>query len=274
MKRLFNIVLLLSLSILLTVPVSAANFKVVKSYSYLPVNERTVNGAVFSWNNSVSGSSLYATKNGKTFSLTSSTASGELLSNGSVAYFFEKGTNQKKLVFYKTNLTTGKKTKIVSFKTSYPYVTNLILVGKNLYFTHGEVEGDFSRINLSIKKYRKIKEYVTFFTKHGQYFLLSDGTGAGYSYLGSYDTKSGKYKKIISKPIQWFEKNNKVYIVVVKSGNNYSGNPYTIKIVRYNLKTGKSKTIVNSLTVKRIIELTNTYIKYINSNGTEKTLKF
>ena len=272
MKRFLNILLLLSLTILLTVPVSAASYKVVKSYSYLPASERTVNGAVIVWNNSVSGTSLYATKSGKTYTLTSSPASGEVLLNGSVAYYFEKGNS--KIIFYKTNLNSGKRIKIVSFKTSFPSVTNLILVGKNLYFTHGEVEGDFARINLSTKKYKKIKGNVTYFTKHGQYFLLTDGTGAGYSYLGSYNTKSGKYKKIVSQPIRWVEKNNKVYIVVTKSGNSYSGNPYTIKIVRYNLKTGKSKTLVNSLTLTRILDLTNTHIRYINSSGAEKTKKF
>lgn len=174
------------------------------------------------------------------------------------------------------NLNTGKRTAIKKLGTSGTWGIDLCgKYGNDLYFIRNVPEGSFWKVNLKTKAVKQVStngKTVSIVQQSGQYFVLKDGTGAGYSYLGLWDAKAGKFKQIAKYPVA-----NKVtpnYIYYVQKKDSTYSSSYDVSVKRYNLKTGATKTLVSSLKISGVRELTTKYVKYIDANGNEKTKKW
>ena len=214
------------------------------------------------------GSKLTATKDGITKTISSKNNGSEVISDGNVVYYVARKSGKQ--VLYRASITTGKKKKIAAICKSSHMVELAGYYKNKIYYILDSPEGSFGMVNLKTKKVKKLAtkdRTVTSADQSGKYFVMSDGTGAGYSYLGVWNASKGKFKVIAKTPMQWVVSGKNVYYIQVLSGDYWASKPYTIRIKRYRLSTGKSKTLVSSLKVKNIEEFTAKYVKYRDTAG-------
>ncbi|MBR2188275.1 MAG: hypothetical protein IJ860_02540 [Eubacterium sp.] len=256
------------------VPVSAAAFKTVHTNTSWPVSSRKSGGAVFSSEYTSSGTILRAQKSGKTVTITNSFNGGTVISDGKTAYYCAKTSD--KWCLYKANVKTGSKKKIGVLATS-GYNIDLAGIYKNqVYYIIDVPEGTFAKFSLKNKSANKLSfgKTVSIARQTGKYFVLADGTGAGYSYLGLWNAASNKFKTISKKPVIWYETSKYVYFVEYKKSGYYFGQSADMLVKRYKLSNGQKKTITKSFNGTGISQLTAKYVKYYTSSGSQKTIRW
>ncbi len=256
-----------------TAVVSAADdFATVHTNSSWDVKDRSVNGTVFTTSSySSNGWVLTAKKGGKTIKISNCSNGGCVLSNGTIVLYCTSKSDG--FVLYKMNLSTGKKVKYRGMAGSSDWGVELCgKYGKDIYFIRNVPEGTFCKVNLSTKKVTKIKNIVSSAAQQGKYLYLRDGTGAGFSYLGQWNAQANKYIKIGSRPTIY--KANSRYVYYTESAGYDSNGLQTISVKRYSNADGKRKTLISSMKVKYTVDITSTYIKYVDVNGNQKTRKF
>lgn len=273
--KLFLIPAILITSLLFTFTASAAaDFVTVRTNDSWPTKDRTAGGTVFTSTYTANGYVLKAKKSGKTTTISKYANGGTVISDGTTVYYCT--SSSKNLTLYKMNLSTGKNEKIKKLGTSSTWGIDLCGKYKNdIYFIRNVPEGSFWKINLKTKAIKKVSigdRTVSIAQQTGQYFVLKDGTGAGYSYLGLLNAKTGKFKQIAKWPVT--NKNTSKYIYYVQKKDNTYASSYNVSVKRYNLETGKTKTLVSSLKIRNVQELTTKYVKYLDANGNVKTKKW
>lgn len=282
-KKIFLFMFILTIGLLISQrQAMAASYKMVRTNDSWPLETRTAGKAVFTatYDTSRGAASLSAVKGGKTIEITDSFNNGTVISNGRYVYYCSKESDR--FTLYRFDLKNSARKKIgtlLSFSQSESYYHNISLegcYGKYIYFIIDVPEGAFARINI---KNGKVKKYdfdntVSSIEQKNEYLLLTDGTGAGYSYLGLYNAANGKYKKITKSPYLWSINSKYVFYAKITNGYIFSTEPVTIQVKRYTLSSGKQKTLVKSLKVKRIEKITSKYIKYTDPNGKSKKKKW
>lgn len=276
-KRISILALVLALlcPLLFTTPVRAASgFKTVYTNTGFDVSKRKVNGAVFSsvYDSYTSSSVLRVTKNGSSRLISNYHNGGKVISDGKTVYYCTSGKS-----LYKMNISTGKEEYIAWLGGSD--INNIELSGKyknDIYYVMNVPEGKLRRINIKTGKIRNVSvsgNAVTHAEMTGKYIVLSDGTGAGHSYLGIWNAASRKFKTISKKFPAWKTGSKYIYYAEEKSHKQNSPDR-TVTVKRYSLSTGAKKTLVKSVKVKYIMEITSKYIKYSDWNGKIKRKKW
>ena len=254
---------------------SAAGFKSIHTNTSWDEADRSVGGTVFSSVYSGGTNSLYATRGDSTKKITGSFNGGAVISDGKTVYYSSKVSG--KHVLFKASVINGTAKKLGKLAPSSHYGVDLIGLYKNVvYYIVDVPEGQLYRFSLSRKKAKKIKVSGTTFSigsQNRKYFVFSDGTGAGYSYIGVYNAAKGKFKKIAKlpkEPVRWTITSKYIYFAELTKGNTFTGKSYTIRVRRYQFSSGKTKTLIKSLKVKSILELTSKSITYVNYSGKTK----
>ena len=253
------------------------SFKTVYSNSTWETAKRTVNGAVFTstYDTGTASHILRVTKNGVTKTISSLADGGAVISNGETVYYMTSGKS-----LYMQNISSGKNTYIAYLGGTGVY--NIDLEGKfnnYIYYTKNSPEGSFWRINIKTKKTNNVSGKVVSVSSadfsSGKWFVLTDGTGAGYSYIGKYDPSANKFTFISKKPYRWITKGNCIYYIEYISTNTDTVDR-TVSVKRYNLKTGARKTLVKKVKMKTWTQftLTSKYFKYYDWNGNLRTRKW
>lgn len=271
--------LLFILCTISALPVSAA-FKVI--YTYSSSTDRTVGGVTFEsvrpnvWSSSTSCTLKYI-KKGQTRTLSNKYDGNAIISDGKSVFYCEK--NKKKTVLYKADLNKNSKKRIKTLGT-IDYSAGIVGKYKNkVYYTNYPVEGKLYCINVKSKKINELipkkapHKSVTGATQKGKYLVISDGSGAGYSYLGLINLSNHKYKKICDRPYTWHITKKYIYFVE-KTTDNIYGSPMKVKIKRYKLSNGKTKTLVSGLKIRNVIELTSNSVKYTDAKGHRLNKRF
>ena len=93
--------------------------------------------------------------------------------------------------------------------------------GGSLYFVLDSPEGIFEKVDLSTKKIKKLRKNVSRSDWRGRYFILYDGTGAGFSYIEAWDSKKGRSQTIFKSPVAWASTNKYVYYIEVTKGEDW-----------------------------------------------------
>lgn len=258
-----------------TAVVSAADdFVTVHTNSSWDVKDRSVNGTVFTASSySSKGYILTAYRNGRTIRISDCASGGNVLSNGTIVLYCNEDN-----VLYKMNLSTGKTVRYRGLHSTAPLrsVTLCGKYGKDVYFIRDVPEGLLYKVNLTTKKAEKIPiggKRVSSAEQQGKYFYFTDGTGAGKSYLGQWNAATGKFVKITDRPRIFKANSRYVYYTQVLSLNN-TQSIATLAVKRYVMATGKRETLISSLKVRDVREITSTYVKYLDTNGNMKTRRF
>ena len=280
MERLFALPLFLLICMALSVPASASAYKTVPVSTSCEEADRTVRGAIFSsvYNTSSGNFSLSVEKDGATKTITDAATGGTVISNGSVVYYVSKKSGR--YVLYKADLNKGTVKRIGKLTSRGHYGADLLGLYKNtILYIVDSPEGSLAAFDLKSKKARTIHvgEAFTQGTQHGKYFVLADGTGAGYSYLGVYNAANGTFRRIAKlpkEPLIWYSTSKYVYFAELKSGNTFSGKPYTICVRRYRYATKKTKTLIRSLKVKYVTDISSKKLTYVTAGGKTKTKKW
>lgn len=245
----------------------ASSVKAVPTDSSYNVSDRTMNGAVFVTGDYYSGTwNLYISKDGITKTISTGFCGGKVLTDGKTVYYAEKASG--KFYLYQYLIDKGSKKKMGTLGKPSWGVDLEGFYNNKIYFIMDSPEGKFACFNLKKKSVKKLAGgyAVTSAKQIGKYFILTDGTGAGYSYLGLYNAESGKMKKIVSSPCTWIVTSKYVYYIGIKKGYLFS-KPMTITVVRYTMSSGKKKTFIKSMNVYGIEEFTPKYLKYKDSKG-------
>ena len=256
--------------------VQAARYKTLYTNSGWPVEDRTVGGTVFSsdYSTLTESSRLFAEKDGRTVTISTSFNGGAVISNGSTVYYCAKSAGRPAL--YKASVSKGTSKKMGNLAGAGHYVDLAGLYKNTVYYIIDVPEGEFARFTLKNGKSKKLRfgEAVTSADQKGKYFILTDGTGAGYSYLGAYNALKGKFRRFAKSPCQWHIVSKYVYFAEVIKGEAYANQPYTIRVKRYAFSGGKTKTLVKSLKVKEVMKISTKGITYKNISGKKKTKKW
>ena len=254
--------------------VSAASLRTVPTNDSYAAKDRTVGGAVFVSGNYHAGVwNLFATKGGASVKISENFNGGEILTDGNKVYFAEKKSGKWYLSFYYLKTSGAKQLGILS-KTA----ENVDLCGyyKNkVYFIINVPEGSFACFNTKNQSVKKLASgySVTIATQYGKYFVMTDGTGAGYSYLGVLNAATNKMKKVATSPGNWIVTSKYIYYIRITKGWIFEA-PNTISVGRYTIASGKNKTLVKSLKNYGIQKFTTKYVKYKNSKGKVKTKRW
>ena len=281
MKKLRGLLCVLFFAVslaVLSLPVFAAGYKTVHTNTSWEAETRTVGGTVFSSSYSGGTFTLYATRGGVTKRISSVYDGGAVISDGKTVYFTAKVSG--KYMLYKASAAKGNAKKVGKLASSSHYGVTLSGLYKNIiYYVMDSPEGSFYRFSLKSKKAKKIGTSGTTVTnaeQNGKYFVLSDGTGAGYSYLGVYNAAKGKFRKIANlpkEPVNWHVTKKYVYFAEVINGHSYNP-PYRVRIRRYTFSSGKTKTLVKSLKVKYVNSFSSDGVTYTTPSGTTKVKKW
>ncbi|MBR0397624.1 MAG: hypothetical protein IJI10_05065 [Eubacterium sp.] len=260
--------------LLTALPVSAAGFKSVYTNTGWSADKRTSGGTVFSSSYQGSGHALFANRNNGSTLITNNFNGGTVISNGKTVYYCAKTSG--KWCLYKADLNTGTSKKAGTLSKS-AYNIDLAGIYKNqIYFIIDVPEGTFARINLKNKAVKKISfgRTVSRAEQAGKYFVLADGTGAGYSYLGIWNAGAGKFKVISKNPIRWVTTSKYVYYAEQRSGNILAQNGAKVRVRRYKLSNGKKKTLTKTFRATGISDMTRKYLKYTNAKGKQRTIRW
>lgn len=283
-KRLLYVGICIIVSVLFSIPVMAA-YKQLNPYEGELAERCTVNGAVFSvTSKSYTVKSLAVTKNGQTHTL-STKYDGGIISDGKTAYFCE--IRSGKWCLCKANISTGKVIKIKPLAGKKNRITLEGIYKNKIYYIKNMPEGDLYCINLKTKKVKRLlpKKCVSSAQQIKQYFVMSDGTGAGFSYLGVYNAKNGKFSTVSKNPFTWTITSKYIYYVE-GIGNVYMGSfqPKNVTVKRYTLSSKKKKTLVKTLTIQYTsgmgfqtgadAGITTNSLKYYDKNGKKKTKRW
>ena len=253
-------------------PVFAANLKTLYTHESIPAKQRTVSGTTFeyqyySYNNR---SVLYAIRNTETKTVTTKFEASNILSDGITVYYCEKVGSCHYL--YKCNLNSMERT-CVKMLSSDAWNIDLCGYYKNkVFFIKNVPAGTFASINLKTKKITWIKDIVTEAELQGKYFTLTDGTGAGHSYISIYNASSGKDKTITNKPYVWHSGKKYVWYLEVVSGNWYTHN-CKVNLIRWTNSSGKKKVLAKSVKIDNVKSFSDKYLKYYDWNGKLKKIK-
>ena len=277
-KWLYNLVaaIIVSICVVEAVPAYAGTFRRAHTNASWDIKERTVGGAVFRSGTYNNGTwTLYATYKGKTTLLSSTADGGTVISDGRIVYYAAK--KNSKWYAYKWDLKTGKCKKLVKL-ASHPHLVDLEgYYNGFLYYILDNPVGTLKKVSLSTKKSKTVRKGATGTDWTGRYFVIYDGTGAGYSYIDALDCKKGKLRTIVKFPAIWVTTNKYVYYVEVIKGDQWellAGKNVTANIKRYTLSSGKRKTILNNIRMKKIMEFDSKHIKYVNQKNAVKTKKW
>ena len=256
-------------------PFHAAGMKLAGTNDSWLIENRTVNGTVFTCPQSSYSKGTYtlrATRNGITKTICTNCNGGTILSDGTNIYYCGKSGGA--YILYNANIDTLQVTQVATLSTTAHGIDLCGIYKNKIYFIIDVPEGTFARVDVKTGKQRRLRKNVTTADWNGRYYLLSDGTGAGHSYLGVWNAASGKYRTITKKPYIWEMTNKYVYYLEVKSGNTWDGKGLTAAMKRYTLKSGKNRVLVKTLKIKRILEVTDSYFRYTNMNGKTRTKKW
>ncbi len=257
-------------------PVFGASFERVYSNDSWPEEYRTAGNTVFTAGSYYNGTySLYADYNGNITRLSSTFNGGTVVSNGKKVFFCAKSSG--KWYMYRGNVRTGKSKKLVKIANGSHNICLEGYYGGSLYFVLDSPEGIFKKVDLSTKKIKKLKTNVTGTDWKGRYFVLYDGTGAGYSYLGLWDSRKGKMRTVVKTPVLWASTDKYVYYIEITEGDSWNlmaGKSITASIKRYTYSNGKRKTLVKSIDVKKIDEFDDSHIVYTDTDGTVRTIEW
>ena len=254
--------------------VFAASVKTVPTDSSYSVSDRTIKGAVFVTGDYHAGTcNLYVSKDGITKTISTGFGGGKVLTDGKTVYYAEKASG--KFYLYRYLIDKGSKKKMGTLGTPSWGVDLEGFYNGKIYFVIDSPEGEFVRFDLKNKSVMKLTgEYaVTSAEQKGRYFILTDGTGAGYSYLGLFNAESDEMKKIVSSPCRWIVTSKYVYYIGIKKGYIFS-TPMTITVARYTMSSGKKKTLIKAMDVYGIEQFTTKYLKYKDSKGKIKKISW
>ena len=253
----------------------AATLKCIGTNDSWDAADRTVNGTVFvcpqdSYSNATRTFTLKATRNGKTTTIAANHNGGSVLTDGTTVYFV--GKNEKTYKLYKADVTTAKITELGVLSNS---AENADLCGyykSKFYFILDAPEGTFAKFGAKTKKVKKLQTGITTADWVGKkYFVLSDGTGAGYGFLGFWNAGTGKHGKISDHPYMWHTTSKYIYYLEIKSGYPFTGNGFKASLYRWTLSDGTKKQIRKTVKIKQMIKVTSSYFKYKDLKGKTKT---
>ena len=239
------------------------------------VSKRTVNGTVFacpqgSYSNVTRTFTLRATRNGITKDIAKNFNGGTILTNGTTVYYVGRYGKQHRL--YKTNVTTAAVSEIGVLSDTADGIELCGYYKNKFYFIINLPEGIFAKYSVKTKKVKQLKEDVTTADWIGKkYFILCDGTGAGYGYLGVWNAGTGKHRKVSGKPYLWKTTSKYIYYIEINSGEPLAGNGFKASLYRWRLSDGAKKTIRKTLKIKQMTKVTDTYFRYLDLKGKTKT---
>ena len=267
---------IVSICIVAALPAYAATFRLAHTNDSWDIEKRTVAGTVFRSGTYSDGTwELCATYKGKTIILNSASNGGTVVSDGTIVYYAAKHTGN--WYAYKGNLKTGKSKRLVKLASSPHNISIEGYYNRDLYFVVDAPEGKFKKVSLATKKIKTLRKNATGTDWAGRYFVIYDGTGAGFSYIDAWDGRKGKLRTIVKSPVRWFMTNKYVYYVDIVKGESWyllAGKNVTANIKRYTLSNGKRKTVLKNIRINKILEFDGSHIKYINQKNVEKTKKW
>ena len=238
-------------------------------------SKRTVNGTVFvcpqeSYSYVTRSFTLRAIRNGKSINITNNFNGGTILTNGTTVYYVGRYGNQFKL--YKASVTKATITEIGVLSNTAEGIDLCGYYNSKFYFIINAPEGVFARYGVKTKKVKQLQEGVTSAEWIGKkYFVLCDGTGAGYGYLGVWNAGTGKHRKVSDKPYMWKTTTKYIYYLEIKNGDPMTGNGFKASLYRCKLSDGTKKTLRKTLKIKQIIKVTDSYFQYTDLKGKSKT---
>ncbi|MCC8067525.1 MAG: hypothetical protein LIO94_10585 [Clostridiales bacterium] len=273
-RRMFTGLFLFLLMSLFMVPAcsaQAASYQVVNTYE-----NPKVGGVTFSFSSGSSTNYLYVTKNGTKSVLCSGQAlNPEIVTNGSKVYCYTWNYNSGTATVYKADVSTRKiEEEVFSVSAGENFTLGGYYNGK-IYYVKGLDPGTLCSYTVSSGKHKSLVNNVTEVTQSGKYLYLTPYNGdVGPSTLRVYNASSGKVKTITKKLFTYTVLSGKVYYVEFKSSNIDGYGPWKVRVRRCALNGGSKKTLISSLSVNGIVKIGKKSIKYLNSNGTQKTKKY
>jgi len=114
---------------------------------------------------------------------------------------------------------------------------------------------------------KEITDKVTDVYQKGRYFVVMDGTGAGHSYLGLFDARTGEYEKLAGSAAGWRLGSKSLVFCEILEGNPLSREAYKISVRRYRYLTKKKSTLVEEMDVMRMMGVSGKYIEYEGLGG-------
>ena len=279
LSHIFFLALLVMLLSCTAIPAAAATLKCVPTSTSLPVSERTVNGTSFWTKNYKSGGyDLYAIKSGKKYMISKKADGSGVVSDGSIVYYIANMPKGKYLYRYTIS---NKKKKSIGKLCSAKDNAELCGYYDNLIFCiHNGPDGSFDCISLEDGDVDSLLDNpnfgVTTAEQHGKYFTLSDGTGAGHSYVGVYDVSKLFFDELWSRPVTWYATSYNIYCAALRQGYLPAkvGNPAVVHVAKYNYKTRIYTVYATYVEVTRIISISNKKMVYLDGDGIRKTLSF
>ena len=256
-------------------PAYAASMKCVVTNDSWKEADRSVNGTVFicpqgSYSSVTHAFTLKAVRNGVTKTIATNHYGGQVLSDGTTVYYI--GRTGKTYRLYKANVTTAEVSEIGVLSDSAQSIELCGYYKNKFYFIMDLPEGTFARYSTKTRKVKKLQTGITSADWIGKkYFLLSDGTGAGYGFLGIWNAANGKHRQISDQPYLWVTTSKYVYYLEIKSGNPFAGTGFKASLYRCRLSDGAKKQIRKTVKIKQMIKTTDSYFRYKDFKGKTKT---
>ena len=279
LSHIFFLALLVMLLSCTAIPAAAATLKCVPTSTSLPVSERTVNGTSFWTKNYKSGGyDLYAIKSGKKYMISKKADGSGVVSDGSIVYYIANMPKGKYL--YRYTISNKKKKSIGKLCSAKDNAELCGYYDNQIFFINNGPDGSFDCISLEDGDVDSLLDNpnfgVTTAEQHGKYFTLSDGTGAGHSYVGVYDVSKLFFDELWSRPVTWHATSYNIYCAALRQGYLPAkvGNPAVVHVAKYNYKTRIYTVYATYVEVTRIISISNKKMVYLDGDGIRKTLSF
>ena len=279
MKKICKVIMiaavLLSCMMITDSAYASGNYAAIYTNYSWPVEKRTAGGTVFESTYIANGNSrLKAEKGGKTVIISQEANGGKIVTDGNIVYYCTSRASG--LTLYKKNLKTGTNKKIKVIGDSNTYGIELSGIFKNeIYFVRNVPEGSFGKVNIKSKKVRNIsvgKRTVTTAEQYNQYFVLLDGTGAGYSYLGLWNANKSTFTRLTKYPVRYVKTKKYIYYVRKAGVTQDTWDKGTVN--RYTLSTGKTQKLLSIDGMAQVQDFTSKYIRYYDRDHVLRTKKW
>lgn len=238
------------------------------------ISERTAGNITFSYNSRyINGigtyGSIYYNVGGQQKLLVSMKGLGsQIVTNGTDVFFYTCGDGRASLYSRKLSDTVNTRLFEILVDDTFELVGTY---NNNLYYIKGLDPGKLCRYSLSTKKHKVLANNTTSAKQVNQYFYLTPYRGdAGPVTLKIYNAKTGK-TKLVTKNMDWYYLvGNYVYYTEYRDMKGLFYSPYKISVKRCKLNGSGTKTLVDSIKVKNVLEVTAKKIVYIDQNGNRK----
>lgn len=222
--------------------------------------------------------SLYITQNGReSHVITKEYLDPFILTNGTSIYYSICNNNMTATV-YKYDVSSDNEEIIFSVNTE----DGLSLAGyydERIYYIVDLDPGKLCVYDLKKREKQQIAENVTHVTQNEQYFYLMPyyGDAGGTSCLNVYDASTGTENVISSNlclmgPVEYID--DAVFYLEYTDNSDYHMFPTTIRVKKCKADGSEQTTLLESLDVTEVLEISEEFVRYEDGNGNEKVRSF